>query len=80
MSLKQISYMLLGINDYVEFLETSPIKKEIEKLDNICFGDFALITRSANFTPLTSSQQLLEKLQEESKIKDTHINTRKMGF
>ena len=70
----------LGINDYVEFLETSSIQREIEKLDNICFGDFALIARSANFTPITSSQQLLEKLQEESKLKDTHTNMRKMGF
>lgn len=70
----------LGINDYVEFLETSSIQREIEKLDNICFGDFALIARSARFEPLTSSQQLLEKLQEESKLKDTHTHTRKMGF
>lgn len=70
----------LGINDYVAFLESSSAKKEIEKLDNICFGDFALIARSANFTPLTSSQQLLEKLQEESRLKDTHTNNRKMGF
>ncbi|MDY5822810.1 MAG: ATP-binding protein [Helicobacter sp.] len=70
----------LGINDYVAFLESSSTKKEIEKLDNICFGDFALIARSANFTPLTSSQQLLEKLQEESRLKDTHTNNRKMGF
>lgn len=70
----------LGINDYVEFLESSSIQREIEKLDNICFGDFALIARSARFEPLTSSQQLLEKLQEESKLKDTHTNTRKMGF
>lgn len=70
----------LGINDYVEFLESSSIQREIEKLDNICFGDFALIARSARFEPLTSSQQLLEKLQEESKLKDTHTHTRKMGF
>ncbi|WP_244196399.1 AAA family ATPase [Helicobacter labetoulli] len=70
----------LGINDYVEFLESSFAIRALEKLDNICFGDFALIARSANFTPLTSSQQLLEKLQEESKLKDTHTNTRKMGF
>ena len=70
----------LGISDYVEFLESSFAKRAIAKLDNICFGDFALIARSANFTPLTSSQQLLEKLQEESKLKDAHTNTRKMGF
>ena len=70
----------LGISDYVAFLESSSAKKEIAKLDNICFGDFALIARSARFEPITSSQQLLEKLQEESKLKDTHTNTRKMGF
>ena len=70
----------LGISDYVAFLESSFAKRAIAKLDNICFGDFALIARSANFTPLTSSQQLLEKLQEESRLKDTHTNTRKMGF
>lgn len=70
----------LGINDYVAFLESSFAKKEIAKLDNICFGDFALLARSARFEPITSSQQLLEKLQEESRLKDSHTNTRKMGF
>ena len=70
----------LGINDYVAFLESSSAKKEIAKLDNICFGDFALIARGAKFEAITSSQQLLEKLQEESRLKDTHTNTRKMGF
>ena len=70
----------LGISDYVAFLESSSAKKEIEKLDNICFGDFALIARGARFEAITSSQQLLEKLQEESKLKDTHTNNRKMGF
>ena len=70
----------LGISDYVAFLESSFAKRAIEKLDNICFGDFALLARSARFEPITSSQQLLENLQEESKFKDTHTNTRKMGF
>ena len=70
----------LEISDYVAFLESSSAKKEIEKLDNICFGDFALIARSARFEAITSSQQLLEKLQEESKLKDAHTNNRKMGF
>lgn len=70
----------LGINDYVAFLESSFATRAIEKLDNICFGDFALIARSARFEAITSSQQLLEKLQEESRLKDTHTNTRKMGF
>ncbi|WP_394966629.1 AAA family ATPase [uncultured Helicobacter sp.] len=70
----------LGISNYVAFLESSFAKRAIEKLDNICFGDFALLARSARFEPITSSQQLLEKLQEESKLKDTHTNTRKMGF
>ncbi|WP_276953266.1 MULTISPECIES: AAA family ATPase [Helicobacter] len=57
----------LGINDYVAFLESS-------------FGDFALIARGARFEAITSSQQLLEKLQEESRLKDSHVNNRKMGF
>lgn len=70
----------LGIKDYAIFLESSFGKREIEKLDNICFGDFALIARGARFEPLDSSQKLLEKLQEESKLKDIHTNTRKMGF
>ena len=70
----------LGINDYVAFLESSSAKKEIAKLDNICFGDFALLARSARFEAITSSQQLLEKLQEESRLKDSHTNNRKMGF
>lgn len=56
------------------------LKKEIAKLDNICFGDFALIARGARFEAITSSQQLLEKLQEESRLKDSHANNRKWGF
>ncbi|WP_104747351.1 AAA family ATPase [Helicobacter bilis] len=70
----------LGISDYVAFLESSSAKRAIAKLDNICFGDFALLARGARFEAITSSQQLLEKLQEESRLKDTHTNTRKMGF
>lgn len=70
----------LDINDYVAFLESSFAKKEIAKLDNICFGDFALIARGARFEAITSSQQLLEKLQEESRLKDSHANNRKWGF
>lgn len=70
----------LGISDYVAFLESSFAKRAIAKLDNICFGDFALIARSARFEAITSSQQLLEKLQEESRLKDSHTNNRKMGF
>ena len=70
----------LGLSDYVAFLESGFAKRAIEKLDNVCFGDFALIARGARFEAITSSQQLLEKLQEESKLKDSHINTRKMGF
>ncbi|WP_155761451.1 AAA family ATPase [Helicobacter bilis] len=70
----------LGLSDYVAFLESSSAKRAIEKLDNICFGDFALLARSARFEAITSSQQLLEKLQEESRLKDTHTNNRKMGF
>ncbi|BBB19136.1 AAA family ATPase [Helicobacter cinaedi] len=69
----------LGISDYVAFLESSFAKRAIEKLNNICFGDFALIARSARFEPITSSQQLLEKLQEESRLKDSHI-IEKWGF
>ena len=70
----------LGLSNCKEFLESSFAKRAIEKLDNICFGDFALLARSARFEAITSSQQLLEKLQEESRLKDTHTNTRKMGF
>ena len=70
----------LGLSDYVAFLESDFAKRAIEKLDNVCFGDFALIARGARFEAITSSQQLLEKLQEESKLKDSHTNTRKMGF
>ena len=65
---------------YDKSLESSFAKKEIAKLDNICFGDFALLARSARFEAITSSQQLLEKLEEESRLKDSHTNTRKMGF
>lgn len=52
----------LGISDYVAFLESSSAKKEIAKLDNICFGDFALIARSARFEPITSSQQFTREV------------------
>lgn len=35
----------LGISDYAVFLESTSAKRALEKLENICFGDFALIAR-----------------------------------
>lgn len=70
----------LGLSDCKEFLESSLAKREIEKLDNICFGDFALIARGAAFAPLESAQELLEKLQEEARLKDLSAGTKRVGF
>lgn len=70
----------LGLSDCKEFLESSLAKREIEKLDNICFGDFALIARGAAFAPLDSAQQLLEKLQEEARLKGLSAGTKRVGF
>lgn len=70
----------LGLSDCKEFLESSLAKREIEKLDNICFGDFALIARGAAFAPLDSVQQLLEKLQEEAQLKGLSAGTKRVGF
>lgn len=70
----------LGLSDCKEFLESSLAKREIEKLDNICFGDFALIARGAAFAPLDSAQQLLEKLQEEAQLKGLSAGTKRVGF
>lgn len=71
----------LGLSDCKEFLESSLAKREIEKLDNICFGDFALIARGAAFAPLDSAQELLEKLQEEARLKDlSAAGAKRVGF
>lgn len=71
----------LGIGDYAAFLESTFGKRELEKLENICFGDFALIARGANFAPLDSAEQLLEKLQEEARIKGLSASSSKrVGF
>lgn len=71
----------LGIGDYAAFLESTFGKRELEKLENICFGDFALIARGANFAPLESAEQLLEKLQEEAQIKGLSASSSKrVGF
>lgn len=71
----------LGIGDYAAFLESTFGKRELEKLENICFGDFALIARGANFAPLESAEQLLEKLQEEARIKGLSASSSKrVGF
>lgn len=70
----------LGLSDCKEFLESSLAKREIEKLDNICFGDFALIARGAAFAPLDSAQQLLEKLQEEAQLKGLSAGNKRVGF
>lgn len=70
----------LGLSDCKEFLESSSAKRAIDKLDNICFGDFALIARGAAFAPLDSAQQLLEKLQEEAQIKGLSAGTKRVGF
>ncbi|STO97797.1 ATP-binding protein [Helicobacter canis] len=71
----------LGIGDYAAFLESTFGKRELEKLENICFGDFALIARGAAFAPLESAEQLLEKLQEEARIKSLSASSSKrVGF
>lgn len=71
----------LGIGDYAAFLESTFGKRELEKLENICFGDFALIARGANFAPLESAEQLLEKLQEEAQIKGLSVgSSKRVGF
>lgn len=71
----------LGIGDYAAFLESTFGKRELEKLENICFGDFALIARGAAFAPLDSAEQLLEKLQEEARIKGLSVSSSKrVGF
>lgn len=71
----------LGLSDCKEFLESSFAKRAIDKLDNICFGDFALIARGAAFAPLDSAQQLLEKLQEEAQLKGLSAgSSKRVGF
>lgn len=70
----------LGISDYAVFLESTSAKRALEKLENICFGDFALIARGAAFAPLESAQELLEKLQEEARLKDLSAGTKRVGF
>lgn len=71
----------LGIGDYATFLESTFGKRELEKLENICFGDFALIARGVAFAPLESAEQLLEKLQEEARIKSLSASSSKrVGF
>lgn len=70
----------LGINDYAEFLESTQGKGALASLGNICFGDFALIARSARFEPIQSAQKLYEKLKEESHLKDSIRNDKRVGF
>ncbi|WP_317370852.1 ATP-binding protein [Helicobacter canis] len=71
----------LGISDYAVFLESTSAKRALEKLENICFGDFALIARGAAFAPLESAQELLEKLQEEARLKDlSAAGAKRVGF
>lgn len=72
----------LGISDYAVFLESTSAKKALEKLENICFGDFALIARGAAFAPLESAQELLEKLQEEARLKGLSAagSSKRVGF
>lgn len=70
----------LGISDYAVFLESTSAKRALEKLENICFGDFALIARGAAFAPLESAQELLEKLQEEARLKGLSAGTKRVGF
>ena len=71
----------LGISDYAVFLESTSAKRALEKLENICFGDFALIARGAAFAPLESAQELLEKLQEEARLKGLSAgSSKRVGF
>lgn len=71
----------LGLSDYAVFLESTSTKRALEKLENICFGDFALIARGAAFAPLESAQELLEKLQEEARLKGLSADgAKRVGF
>lgn len=71
----------LGISNYAVFLESTSTKRALEKLENICFGDFALIARGAAFAPLESAQELLEKLQEEARLKGLSADgAKRVGF
>lgn len=69
----------LGVRECAAFVESSEGKKALEGLENICFGDFALLSRSARFVPIESAQSLLEQLKSESTLKSKHTGKR-VGF
>lgn len=69
----------LGVRECAAFVESSEGKRALEGLENICFGDFALLSRSARFAPIESAKSLLEQLKSESKLKSKHAGKR-VGF
>lgn len=70
-----VSYAkFLGIRDYEAFLRDERTK--LKRLDNICLGDFALITRAARIEAIQDSQSLYEKLLTESTLKDSQKGTK----
>lgn len=69
-----------GVKGSAKSSDFASVESHLAKLENICFGDFALIAREARFAPLKSAQDLLSKLQAESKIKESGRGSAKVGF
>lgn len=67
----------LGLSDYRVFIESS--KRDLNMLKNISLGDFSLIARSARFDKIGSCEELLNKLQNEERLKSEN-SAREIGF
>lgn len=52
-------------------LDKSEVEKGLQQLAAITPGDFALIARQSGFNPLKDSQDLLQRLQNETALKNT---------
>lgn len=61
---------------------SASIKTRLKKLENICFGDFALIARESRLNPIKTLNELLERIENESKLKQSLNNSTqaKIGF
>ncbi|MWV63212.1 AAA family ATPase [Helicobacter saguini] len=70
---------LIDSKDSIESKLSSDIKNRLKKLE-ICFGDFALITRQSRLNPIKSLDELITRLENESKLKRKNSTNTPIGF
>jgi SpoVK/Ycf46/Vps4 family AAA+-type ATPase len=63
----------------IKMKEEESLKNQIQALHSLAPGDFAAVKRQHKFNPISSAQDLIERLKDEIAVKENN-STVKMGF